>query len=204
MRASLSYLTSTSSTAPATAPDAGPHELEMLGLHRGHRAVYLLEHLPWRTPVLHVLHLGGEHAGRLVPVRSWYEGDDDEIAAGFAARLAALRAELTPLEPIDNDAWTLSTRVIQHRALRFPDGRPPIRKYVLALVVEAVVEPIEDQAPTRGRAVVTAYLRPRAALDQVWAVPGEALAVARLSYVGVPSELGHDKQTAVLVSRPLH
>jgi hypothetical protein len=56
----------------------------------------------------------------------------------------------------------------------------------------------------RARTVVTAYLRPRAKLDRVWAVPGEPLALARVTYVGVPEGIGLDKQVALLVGRELH
>jgi len=87
--------------------------------------------------------------------------------------------------------------VIQRRALRMTDG-PPIRKFTLMLSVEPIVG--SDAAPA-GKTAVTAYLRARAALDRVWLVPRTDLAVARVTYLGVPSETGHDKQVAVLTAR---
>jgi hypothetical protein len=66
------------------------------------------------------------------------------------------------------------------------------------------VEPVIAGEGRCGRTVVTAYLRPRARLDRVWAVPGEPLALARVGYVGVPEGVGLDKHAALLVGRELH
>jgi hypothetical protein len=130
--------------------------------------------------------------------RSLYDGEPARVRARVAERVAALRATLEPLEPIEADAYLLTTRVIQRRALRVADG-PPIRKFTLTLSVEPIAgDP--DPAPA-GKVAVTAYLRARAALDQVWLVPGTELALARVTYLGVPSEIGHDKQAAVLTAR---
>lgn len=204
MRASIAYLTTTSTTAtldpaPATgARGTGPHRLEVLGYHRGERAVYLREDVGAALPVIHVVRTRGEHGGRMVPLRSWYEHDGGDA---LPARLRALTAELAPLDPVEPDAWTLTTRVVQRRALKLPAGGRPIRKFAVQLTVEPV---IVGDAALRGRTVVTAYLRPRAHLDRVWAIPGEPLALARVSYVGVPEGVGLDKQVALLVGRELH
>jgi hypothetical protein len=56
----------------------------------------------------------------------------------------------------------------------------------------------------RGRAVATAYLRPRAALASVWLVPGAPLAIVLVSYCGVPTGVGVDKQLAVLATPDWH
>ncbi len=203
MRASIAYLTSTAATVPALPFPVlgGAHRLDVLGYHRGERAVYLREEVGTSLPLVHVVRTRGEHAGRMVAMRSWYEGDDrDAIAGAVGDRLLRLAGELTPMEPIEHDAWSLTTRVVQRRALRMPDGGRPIRKFALQLTVE----PIIGDDPRCGRTVVTAYLRPRAHLDQVWALPGEALALARVSYVGVPEGVGLDKQAALLVGRELH
>jgi hypothetical protein len=214
----MSFLVSTSGIAPAVPTATGPYRLDALGLHRGQRALYFLERVTARdprgapvaeTPMLHVMHLSGEQTGRLSTALGWYQGSREEIAAGFDARLLALRSELTPLEPVASDGWTLTTRVVQHRALRLPDGQPAIRKFALSLQVDPVYHPILDrhldgQSPRPGRTSVTAYLRPRAMLDGVWAIPGEPWVVARVAYVGVPSDAGHDKHTAVLVRRGIN
>jgi hypothetical protein len=95
----------------------------------------------------------------------------------------------------------VTTRVVQRRALKLPDGGRPIRKFALQLTVEPVITTADS---VRGRTVVTSYLRPRAQLDAVWAIPGEPLALARVTYVGVPEGIGLDKQVALLVGRDLH
>jgi hypothetical protein len=201
MRASIAYLTSTSATG-APSPAGGGHQLDVLGYHRGERAAYLCEDVGAALPILHVLRTRGEHAGRMVALRGWYEGEDRAaVAARLRDRLSHLIGELSPMQAIAADAWALTTRVVQRRALRLPAGGRPIRKFALQLAVEPVPA---GEEPVRGRATVTAYLRPRAQLDGVWAVPGEALAIARVAYVGVPEGIGLDKQVAMLVGRALH
>jgi len=202
MRTSISFLTTTAATAPA-APDAGavPHALDVLGLDRARRAVYLVDKAAGALPLVHVLHLAGEHAGRTILLRSWYEGTRAEVAARLGAQVRELAASLTPLDPVEPDAWILTTRVVQRRALRIPGGGPPIRKFSLQLSVEPLVAGPDART---GRTTVTAYLRPRAALDRVWLIPGEPLALARVAFVGIPSDVGHARHAAVLTSRPLH
>lgn len=200
MRTSLSFLTTTAAVAPAALRGlATPHAFEVIGHDRARAAIHLLEHGATGVPLLHVMHLAGEHAGRVVIARSLYDGPDGTVAARVTERIAALRAATTPLVPTDPDAWMLSTRVIQRRALRIPGGGPPIRKFTLALTVEPIVSAIDLRV---GRATVTSYLRPRAALDAVWLVPGEPVAVARVAYLGTPSEVGQYKHAVVLVSQP--
>lgn len=179
MRTSISFLTTTTATAPLARPAGAPCTLELLGLDRARHDVWFAEHGSRAVPVLYVMHLSGEHAGPLI------------VAHGPAP------SGLAPLDEAMPDAWLLTTRIVQRRALRVLGGGPPIRKFTLALTVE----PLASAAPPLyGRACVTAYLRARAALDRVWLVPGGDLAIARVTYVGVPSELGHDKQTVVLTS----
>jgi hypothetical protein len=190
MRASIAYLTSTSATVPAPLPPLyGAHRMELLGYHRGERAVYLREDVGGPAPIIHVVRTRGEHAGRMIAMRS------------IAERLDTLPAELVRMEEIDIDGWSLTTRVVQRRALRLPDGGRPIRKFAVQLTVEPI---ISGESTVRGRTVVTAYLRPRAHLDRMWAIPGEPLALARVTYVGVPEGIGHDKHVAMLVGRDLH
>jgi hypothetical protein len=211
MRPSLSFLTSTSGIAPAVPTATGAHRLDLLGYHRAQRTIYFLENVAVRgglggdgLPMLYTMHLGGESPGRLATAVSWYQGQamtDD--GAGFRRRLAALEGELAPMMARDPDDWSLSTRVLQHRALRLPDGQPAIRKFALSLEVVPVMEAPPSGASARiGTTSVTAYLRPRAVLDAVWAIPDQPLAVARVAYTGVPSDAGHAKHTAVLVRNP--
>ena len=95
----------------------------------------------------------------------------------------------------DGTGWELCTRVVQRRGLKIAGMVTPVRKFALGL---SITQRTRGTAVAHGRATITAYLRPRAALDQIWEVPGEPIAVALVSYCGVPSGIGFDKQTAVL------
>lgn len=186
MRASIAYLTTTSATVPALLPTLhGAHRMEVLGYHRGERAVYLREDVGAPMAITHVVRTRGEHAGRMIAL----------------SKPPSALAELVRMSEIEPDAWSLTTRVVQRRALRMPDGGRPIRKFAVQLTVEPVIGGADALC---GRTVVTAYLRPRAQLDRMWAVPGEPLALARVTYVGVPEGVGLDKHVAMLVGRDLH
>src|SRR4051794_20911428 len=76
MRASISYLTSTSATAAPLPTLHGAHRLDVLGYDRVGHSIYLREEVGAPLPLVHVVRTRGEHAGRMVTLRSWYEGDD--------------------------------------------------------------------------------------------------------------------------------
>jgi hypothetical protein len=202
LRQSMAYLMSTTRIADETST-AG-HRLDVLGLERDERAVYFAEtmHDPLDgdeqrdVPLIYRMHLRGPHAGHLIPLASWY---DETAIAELPERIAALTARLAVLPSIDPDQWMLTTRVIQHRAIRVVSSTLPVRKFALQLTVEP-----GDAAGPPTRAVVTAYLRPRASLDAAWSVPGADAAVVRVTYLGVPSGLGLPKQTALLVPYRVH
>jgi len=73
-------------------------------------------------------------------------------------------------------------------------GELPIRKFALQLVVE----PVSGHGAS-GKTTVTAFLRPGAELAEVWALPG-GLAIARVTYTGIPSGIGLTKDTVVLLT----
>jgi len=186
MRASLSFWTSTSSTAVDWPMTSTSHRLEVLGWDRSARRVYLVEHIDG-VATLFVMATSGDHAGVALPL------------SGDATRIAALRGSLAPLAPAPLRGWELTTRVVQRRGLRLASMTTPIRKFALGV---AVTRRAGGVMVSTGRATVTAYLRPRALLDRVWLVPGEALAVAIVAYCGVPSGVGFDKQAALLATAP--
>ena len=115
--------------------------------------------------------------------------------------LARMKVELTPLAPLPLAGFELTTRVIQRRGLRVSSDGSPIRKFALSLGVRQQVGGFTAAA---GRQVVTAYLRPRAALRQGFALPGGAGAVAIVTFCGTPLGVGADRDAAVLVTPPLH
>ena len=97
----------------------------------------------------------------------------------------------------------LSTRIVQRRALRVAGPGAcsdlPIRKFALQLVVE----PVSGMGPS-GKTTVTAFLRPQAQLVDVWSIPETDMAIARISYTGIPSGVGLDKDTVVLLTTGLY
>jgi len=95
------------------------------------------------------------------------------------------------------EAWMLSTRIVQRRALRVGPGGCsdlPIRKFALQLSVE----PVSGHGPS-GKTTVTAFLRPQAQLAEVWSLSGGE-AIARVTYTGIPSGPGLAKDTVVLLT----
>src|SRR5262249_35858814 len=141
--------------------------------------------------------------GHLVPLHAWYERSHDERE--LRARIAALAPTLEPVHATAAEAWMLPTRIVQRRALRVagPPGcsELPIRKFALRLVAE----PAAGIGPA-GQSTVTAFLHPHAQLADVWSLGrGEAgiahpMAIARVTYTGIPSGVGLRKDTMVLLT----
>ncbi len=204
MRVSLSFITGTSPVSTlgrvSDLGNVGPHTLDVLGFDAEHHRLYVLEHFDDESgdlPQLHFMHTRGHHVGRLVPVRDWYIGDATEVEANFEPRLTELLSRLRPLPSLSLDTLDLRTRVVRRRALRLYADQPPIRKFDLKLTVRPRDE--ESISSFGARTVVTAYLRPRAHLVEAYRIPGEHLAVAIVSYVGIPFEIGYEKHAALLV-----
>ena len=177
LRLSLGFVTSTACTSDDD-HEVG-HRMAIAGV--ADHVAYVTEDLGDET-VFYKLFLRGPRQGNLVPC-------------------AKLPADLAPCIATEPEAWMLSTRVVQRRALRMPtqDGSPiapPIRKYALQIRVE----PVSGMGAS-GSSTVTAFLRPEARLAEVWLAPGEkATAIARVTYLGVPSGLGLPKDTVVLLT----
>lgn len=193
LRLSLGFMTSTATTTE----DAGAlvHRMSVLGVSAAEGVAYVVEELGGgEPPIAYRLFLRGPRQGHLVPIHAWYEQLDsvDEIRA----RIAAVATTLEPVIKTTTEAWMLSTRIVQRRALRVAGNEPPIRKYALQLRVE----PVSGHGAS-GHTTVTAFLRPAAALADVWAIPGEpGAAIARVSYLGIPSGLGLSKDVVVLLT----
>lgn len=181
MRTTVSFLTSTSPIAGELPASPPVHRLEVLGLDRLAERIVLRERVG-PDSALALLATGGAGAGVTIPL-------------GGGTRAAA--RSLVPLAPAAIEGFELTTRVVQRRGLRMFGDLTPIRKFALGLTVTAHTGGL---AGARGRAVATAYLRPRATLTAVWQLPDEPLAVAIVSYCGVPTGLGVDKQIAVLIA----
>jgi hypothetical protein len=170
------------------------HTMSLVGIARSEGVAYVVEELGGNdAPILYRLWLRGPRQGHLVPLHAWYEQcqDPDEIRA----RIAAIATTLEPAPRTTTEAWMLSTRVVQRRALRVAGiDAAPIRKFALQLRVE----PVSGHGAS-GHTTVTAFLRPGASLAEVWAIePG--IAAARVTYTGIPNGLGLPKDTVVLLT----
>jgi hypothetical protein len=183
LRLSLGFVTSTACTGDELIDNthALGHRMSIAGSADG--VAYVVEQLgDARESIIYKLFLRGPRQGNLVPC-------------------VKLPSELAPCTTTTTEAFMLSTRVVQRRALRLPtqDGSPiapPIRKYALQLRVE----PVSGVGPS-GASTVTAFLRPDARLVDVWIPSGEsATAIARVTYTGVPNGLGLPKDTVVLLT----
>ena len=198
LHSSLGYMTSTARVA-----DDGigfGHRMTVLGVARLEGIAYVVEELGEReAPVIYRLYLRGPRQGHLVPLHAWYEHACN--GREIRSRIAALAPLLDPVVSALTEAWMLSTRIVQRRALRVSGcAAMPIRKFALQLVVE----PVHGLGPS-GRSTVTAFLQPHAQLTEVWSMARAAdeictTAIARVSFTGIPTGTGLTKDTMVLLS----
>ena len=194
LRTSLGFMTSTVCTTDEVTGVG--HQMHLLGVAPAEGVAYVVEEVgEWEAPIIYRLWLRGPRAGHLVPIHAWYEQCSDP--AEIRARIAAIATTLEAGQNVTPEAWMLSTRIVQRRALRMgTGGEAPIRKFALQLRVE----PVSGYGAS-GHTTVTAFLRPGATLREVWSVPGfPSMAIARVSYTGIPNGLGLTKDTMVLLS----
>ncbi len=191
LRHSLGFMMATACTAD-DASGLG-HTMSLLGVSRSEGVAYVVEELGGNdAPIAYRLWLRGPRQGHLVPIHAWYEQSQD--ASEIRARIAAIATTLEPVPRTTTEAWMLSTRVVQRRALRVATGGAPIRKFALQLRVE----PVSGHGAS-GHTTVTAFLRPGATLAEVWALePG--VAAARVTFTGIPNGVGLPKDTVVLLT----
>lgn len=192
LRLSLGFMTTTTRTTEEL--DGLGHRMTVLGVARAERTAYVVEELgAGELPIAYRLYLDGPRTGHLVPIQAWYERDPSE--AQIRARIAKLAAMVETCARTTTEAWMLSTRVVQRRALRVAGQDAPIRKFALQLRVE----PVSGVGAT-GATTVTAFLRPDARLIDVLAIPGETGMLARVAYTGVPNGCGLSKETVILMT----
>jgi hypothetical protein len=203
LKSSLGFMTSTACvTDDATTIS---HRMTLLGVHPNEGIAYVVEELGANElPIVYRLWLRGPRQGYLVPIHAWYElGNSPEAIADIRTKIADLAPKLEPVVKTTPEAWMLSTRIVQRRALRVagPSACPdlPIRKFALQLAVE----PVSGHGPS-GKTTVTAFLRPQAQLVDVWMLPGGDAAIARVSYTGIPTGLGLDKDTVLLLTTGIY
>jgi hypothetical protein len=208
LRHSLGFMMATACTAD-DASGLG-HTMSLVGVAHAEGVAYVVEELGGNdAPIAYRLWLRGPRQGHLVPIHAWYSGfardplpgaradgarGQAQDASEIRARIAAIAATLDPVPRSTTEAWMLSTRVVQRRALRVANGGVPLRKFALQLRVE----PVSGHGAS-GHTTVTAFLRPSATLAEVWALaPG--VAAARVTFTGIPNGVGLPKDTVVLLS----
>jgi hypothetical protein len=192
LRHSLGYMTSTVCTTDEVMGLG--HTMSILGVARLEGVAYVVEEMAnGEAPIIYRLWLRGPRQGHLVPIHAWYEQCEDPTE--IRARIAAIATTLEPATPVTTEAWMLSTRIVQRRALRVAGSDAPIRKYALQLRVEPVAG-----TGVSGHTTVTAFLRPHATIAEVYSVPGEDSAIARVTYTGIPNGLGLPKDTMILLT----
>ena len=202
LASSLGYMTMTTRVTEPCIGDGRElgHRMTVIGVARKDGVAYVVEDLgPDDAPIVYRLYLGGPRQGYLVPLHAWYEHSED--ADEIRRRLAALEPMLEPVVPTAPEAWMLSTRIVQRRALRMTSScasELPIRKFALQLQVD----PVYAIGPS-GRSTVTAFLQPHAQLSAVWTVGPSDLAVARVTFTGIPSGTGRTKDTVILLTAGL-
>jgi hypothetical protein len=196
LASSLGYMTATACTTDDAADDAWGHRMKCLGVSRRDGTAVIVEEIaPDEAPIVYRLYLRGPRMGHLVPLRAWYaHGASPRM---IREKIAHLAPTLEPVARATKEAWMLSTRVIHRRALRTPNAAP-IRSFALQLSVE----PVASIGPS-GRTTVTAVLRPGAQLAEVWAISGADAAIARVSYTGIPTGVGAQKDTVILLTSGL-
>ena len=205
MKGSLSFITRTASVSETPigirAGNFGPRVMEVLGYDRCEQKIYVLEQTRDQDidllPQLFTIRAHGWLAGRTTPVHTFYR-DEDEERPSFNSRLAALRAQLTPLFPVGGQNFRLSTLVTKRRAVRILPESTPVRRYD----VRVTVRPVDGDnhvVPMGARKTVTAYLRPRVRLADVHVHPALEFAVALVSYVGMPYDIGYERQSAIFM-----
>ena len=194
LRTSLGFMMSTATTTDEVTGVG--HQMHLLGVSGAEGVAYVVEEIgEFDAPIIYRLFLRGPRMGHLVPIHAWYEQCAEP--AEIRARIAAIETTLEQASSVTTEAWMLSTRVVQRRALRVgTNGEAPIRKFALQLRLE----PVSGYGAS-GHTTVTAFLRPGATLRDVWSVPGfPAMAIARVSYTGIPNGLGLSKDTMVLLT----
>lgn len=192
----LSFITRTRPVAAAgDRSRTGDHRLSMVGYRRSPEQCYLLESYErdGEEPALFLMNLTGQYAGRLIPCREPVN-ENAGITPLLPGRLAELSRTLRPLRLADRERFTISTRVVRRTALVLSADAPPVRKYTVKVAVTGA----RQTWPARSQ-YITTYHRPNVSLERVYNIPNRNHAVAIVSFIGMPFELGDRVENAILI-----
>jgi hypothetical protein len=195
----LSFITGTWGTWPVAGrrerSPTGDQSLSLVGYRRSPQQCFFLERYQLRgdEPALFRMNLTGPWAGRLIPYREAVNENRPEGASELGD-LAALGATLRPLKLASLSSFAMTTRVVRHTALMTEAGQPPVRKYAVRVSIRS----LDQSVPARHQHLTT-YHRPNVVLERVYSVPNRFHAIAIVSYVGTPFELGDRVEQPILI-----
>lgn len=191
----LSFITDTRPVSAANDRSrTGNQSLAVVGYRRSPEQCYFLESYERETeePALLVMHLGGQYAGRLVPYRA--PANENVLPVDRFTELAKLSRGLRPLKLAPRSMFSIQSRVVRRAALVVSTDQPPVRKYMVKVAIRSA-----DQTLPARHHYVTTYHRPRVSLERVYSVPNRGKAIAVVSYIGMPFELGDRVEQPLLV-----
>lgn len=181
--------------APATvhATVGGPTVVEVIGYAPIDRKIYWLSRREGEgdtPPQLWYARVDGPRAGKGIAVKSWYDDVED-----FETRLARLRTHVRPLIETTS-RWTLDTELVASGTWNdeaLGSGERPQH--------EVRCELRDADARTTARPVtVTVYETPSVVIAQAFAIRDGTAGLVVLRYLGDPSELGYEVDTAIPTS----
>jgi hypothetical protein len=185
----LSFITRTRPVAAVgDRSRTGDQSLSVVGYKRSPEQCFFLETYenPDQAAAIYSMNLTGQYAGRLIPCREPVNENTGPRPL-LPAHLPELARTLRPLKLAGRDAFEISARVVRKTALVISADAPPVRKYTIKVSI-------------RGRAhYITTYHRPNVSLERVYAIPNRDRAIAIVSFIGMPYELGDRVEHALLI-----
>lgn len=179
---------------PVQATSGGPSIIEVLGLSKKAQKLYFLrinEDASDSLPELYSLRVGVSDSP--VKVKSVYAGlkeDDEEKNTKFDERIEKLKTQLIHLDNQDLKQIQLKTAVMkQGKEIILEDIEVP--SWTLSFEVNA--------KELKSKGVITNYCNPEVKIRDWIRIPNKNLAVAVISYNGIPYEGCYETQDLVLL-----
>lgn len=192
----LSFITRTRPVAAiGDRSRTGDQSLSVIGYRRSPEQCYFLESYqrPDQPAALYMMNLTGQYAGRMIPCRAPV---NENAGLGFdlPPQLPELSRSLRPLKQTPVDDFVITARVVRRTALVISADAPPVRKYTVKVAVRG-----RDQTVPARSHYVTTYHRPRVTLERVYRIPNRSHAIAVVSFIGMPYELGDRVEHPLLI-----
>lgn len=179
---------------PVHATSGGPSTIEVLGLSKKAQKLYFLrtnEDASDSLPELYSLRVGISDSP--VKVKSVYAGlqeDDEDKNEKFDERIEKLKAQLNRLDSQDLKQIQLKTTVMkQGKEIILEDIEVP--SWTLSFEVNA--------KELKSKGVITSYCNPDVKIREWIRIPNKNIAVAVISYSGIPYEGCYEVQDLVLL-----